>query len=118
MLVVGHRVMERDPEGPSRPLREQPEEGEDLVDALMVTRDRVAAGLMEDRIVSKHLSEGFGVASGEGVVGSAEFLAGWAMAATSCPRGVATLVSTALGASDLSTADALSCRPPRATCDR
>jgi hypothetical protein len=71
MLIVGHHIMQGDPEGPSRPLREQPEEGENLVDALVVTRDGVAARLMKDSIVSKQLSEGVGVAFGEGVVGSA-----------------------------------------------
>jgi hypothetical protein len=66
-----------DPEGPARPLREQPEEGKNLVDALVVTRDRVTARLMEDSIVGKQLSQGVGVASGEGVVGSAgKFLVG------------------------------------------
>jgi hypothetical protein len=71
MLVVGHRIMQGDPEGPARSLRQQPEEGQNLVDALVVTGDRVAAGLMEDRILDKHLSEGVHVAPGEGVVGSA-----------------------------------------------
>jgi hypothetical protein len=77
MLVVGHNIMQGDSEGPARPLRERPEEDEDLVDALVVTRDGIAAGLMEDRIIGKHLSEGVHVAPGEGVVGSAsEFLVG------------------------------------------
>lgn len=37
MLVVGHHIVEGDPEGTARPLRERPEEGENLVDALVVT---------------------------------------------------------------------------------
>ena len=50
MLVTGHSIMQGDPERPIRTLGQGPEEGEHLVDALVVTGDRVAARLVEDRI--------------------------------------------------------------------
>jgi hypothetical protein len=74
MLVAGYNIMQGDPEGTARPLPELPEKGEHLVDALVVTRDRVAAGLMEDCSIGEHLSEGVYVSSGEGVIESANRL--------------------------------------------
>ena len=74
MLVVGDNIVHGDPEGTSRALRDCPEKAEHLVDALVVTCDRVAAGLMEDCIVGKHLSERIYVAVGEGIVASSSEL--------------------------------------------
>ena len=45
MLVVGDNIMHSDSEGTSRTLRDCPEKAEHLVDILVVTCDRVAAGL-------------------------------------------------------------------------
>jgi hypothetical protein len=70
MLVAGDSIMQGDPEGPARTLRERREKGEHLVDALVVTGDRVAARLVEDRIVGEQLPKRLDVASREGVVGS------------------------------------------------
>jgi hypothetical protein len=88
MLVAGDSIMQGDPEGPSRTLGQGPEKGEHLVDALVVTGDRVAARLVEDRIVGEQLPERLDVASGESVVASTnQVLVGMGHGRTSCPRG-------------------------------
>src|SRR5687767_8939188 len=86
MLVAGDSIMQDDPERPARTLSQCPEKGKDLVDALVVTGDRIAARLVEDRIVGEQLPERLDVASGEGVVASTnQVLVGMGHGRTSCP---------------------------------
>jgi len=102
MLVVGDNIVHGGPEGTSRTLRDCPEKAEHLVDALVVTCDRVAAGLMEDCIVGNHRSERIYVAVGEGIVASSsELLVGMGHGRYLLSAEVATLFLSGWRSSDL-----------------